>query len=73
MSLLERSYLAAWVRLTGRALTANEVEVGYHWAQAQIDTQYLAYVCRELSTEEVETMLERRARALDALGEALQA
>jgi aminoglycoside phosphotransferase (APT) family kinase protein len=68
---MEQRYLRERERLSGVAIAPDTVEIGHRWAQAQITTQYLAYVAEHRPAAELEAMLQARERALDRLGAAL--
>jgi hypothetical protein len=64
-------YLDMRERLDGAPPPATLVELGYHWAEVQINTQYLHYVAEHRPEQELRVMLETRERALRELGRSL--
>ncbi len=61
------TYRCSWQRLTGQPIDAEQVELGYRWADLQIPTQYLPWMMRHRPTAEVTGVLDRIERATAAL------
>jgi hypothetical protein len=51
-------YAAVWRQLTGEALPADAVALGYRWAALQIPVQYLPWTMGNQPTDAVETALD---------------
>jgi len=60
-------YAETWQQLSGQALSAGAIELGYKWAALQIPVQYLPWMTEHLPTHDVEAALERAEHALDQL------
>lgn len=65
-------YLAACQRLTGQPPDPWHAEVGYQWARAQINTQYLGWVAQHRPPAALAHMLNERGQALRGLRDLLR-
>jgi aminoglycoside phosphotransferase (APT) family kinase protein len=68
-----RRYLRACERLGAPPTPRRLVELGYHWAQVQITTQYLGWVATARPEDELAALVRARSDALAALGRLLEA
>jgi aminoglycoside phosphotransferase (APT) family kinase protein len=61
------AYAQAWERVSGTALDAPTIELGYRWAALQIPIQYLAWAASTGSAERIRATLDQAEAALAAL------
>jgi aminoglycoside phosphotransferase (APT) family kinase protein len=62
-----RAYLADWQEITGEPLDAEVARMGYEWATAVVNLQYLPYAIGYLEPDTVEEMLNKVTDAIAAL------
>jgi thiamine kinase-like enzyme len=66
-----RAYLACWKEITGEALDPETAQMGYDWAVAVVNLQYLPFALGYLEPDAAQNMLNKVTDAIAALQKSL--